>query len=102
GRIILSGGCAQVPGLTDYLASNWGIPVELARPFERIQVADQYAEEVNAAGAALAVAVGLGLRKAGDKGKWPDSTWRPLRGSRRQRAAGEGSRSHRCPSSTSG
>jgi type IV pilus assembly protein PilM len=69
GKIILSGGCAQVPGLTDYLASNWGIPVELARPFERIRVADQYAEEVNTAGSALAVAVGLGLRKAGDKGK---------------------------------
>jgi len=69
GKIILSGGCAQVPGLTDYLASNWGIPVELARPFERITVADDNAEEVGTAGAALAVAVGLGLRKAGDKGK---------------------------------
>jgi type IV pilus assembly protein PilM len=69
GKIILSGGCSQVPGLADYLASNWGIPVELARPFERIAVADQYADEVNTAGTALAVAVGLGLRKAGDKGK---------------------------------
>ena len=69
GKIVLSGGCAQVPGLTDYLASNWGIPVELSRPFERIAVTDAHAEEVNTAGAALAVAVGLGLRKAGDKGK---------------------------------
>lgn len=67
GKIVLSGGCAQVPGLPDYLASNWGIPVELARPFERIAVTDAHAEEINAAGPALAVAVGLGLRKAGDK-----------------------------------
>lgn len=69
GKIVLSGGCAQVPGLTDYLASNWGIPVELARPFERITVPDAHADEVNTAGTALAVAVGLGLRKAGDKGR---------------------------------
>jgi type IV pilus assembly protein PilM len=66
-RIVLSGGCAQVPGLNEYLASNWGIPVELARPFDRIAVDDLQADEVAAAGPALAVAVGLGLRKAGDK-----------------------------------
>ena len=69
GKIVLSGGCAQVPGLTDYLASNWGIPVELARPLERIAVPDTHADDVNTAGSALAVAVGLGLRKLGDKGK---------------------------------
>ena len=38
GKIVLAGGCAQLPGLNDYLSSNWGIPVELARPFERIEV----------------------------------------------------------------
>jgi type IV pilus assembly protein PilM len=69
GKIVLSGGCAQVPGLTDYLASNWGIPVELARPFDRVAVAEAYADEVHTAGSALAVAVGLGMRKAGDKAK---------------------------------
>lgn len=67
GKIVLAGGCAQLPGLNDYLSSNWGIPVELARPFERIQVDPQYAEEINAAGPALAVAVGLALRRPGDK-----------------------------------
>jgi type IV pilus assembly protein PilM len=67
GKIVLAGGCAQLPGLSDYLSSSWGIPVELARPFDRVEVDPQYAEEVNAAGPSLAVAVGLGLRKVGDK-----------------------------------
>src|SRR5438132_9395554 len=67
GKIVLAGGCAQLPGLNEYLASNWGIPVELARPFERIEVAPAYAEEAAAMAPALAVAVGLGLRRSGDK-----------------------------------
>src|SRR6266545_1521539 len=69
GRIVLAGGCSMLPGLNDYLASNWGIPVELARPFARIGVDPAYGDEVNAAGPALAVAVGLGLRRTGDKGR---------------------------------
>ena len=67
GKIVLAGGCAQLPGLNEYLSSNWGIPVELARPFDRIEVPPQYSEDVNTLGPALAVAVGLGLRRPGDK-----------------------------------
>jgi len=67
GKIVLAGGCALLPGLADYLSSTWGIPVEVARPFDRIEVSDVHAETVAAAGPALAVAVGLGLRHAGDK-----------------------------------
>ena len=67
GKILLSGGCAKLPGLTEYLASNWGIPVEIARPFERIDVDPMYAEDVSTAGPALAVVVGLALRHHGDK-----------------------------------
>jgi type IV pilus assembly protein PilM len=66
GKIVLSGGCAQLPGLTDYLASTWGIPVEVARPFDRIE-SGNFADEIAAAGASLAVAVGLALRHPGDK-----------------------------------
>jgi len=66
GKIVLAGGSAQLPGLTDYLAATWGIPVELARPFERIAVPAELADEVAASGPALAVAVGLALRRAGD------------------------------------
>ena len=69
GRIVLAGGCSLLPGLNDYLASNWGIPVELARPFARVEIDPAYGDEVNTAGPALAVAVGLGLRRVGDKGK---------------------------------
>jgi type IV pilus assembly protein PilM len=67
GKIVLSGGCCQVPGLNEYLASNWGIPVEVSRPFQHITVPEQYADLASAAGPSLAVAVGLGLRKPGDK-----------------------------------
>jgi type IV pilus assembly protein PilM len=67
GKIVLAGGCATLPGLPDYLSSVWGIPVELARPFERIEVGSAHADTVAAVGPHLAVAVGLGLRQAGDK-----------------------------------
>ena len=67
GKIVLAGGCAQLPGLSDYLSSTWGIPVELAQPFERILVGSAYADAVATAGPSLAVAVGLGLRRLGDK-----------------------------------
>jgi type IV pilus assembly protein PilM len=66
GKIVLSGGCAELPGLTEYLGSTWGIPVETARPFERID-AGSFASDVASAGASLAVAVGLALRRPGDK-----------------------------------
>ncbi|PYO01027.1 MAG: pilus assembly protein PilM [Candidatus Rokuibacteriota bacterium] len=67
GRIVLAGGCAQLPGLTDYLSSTWGIPVELSQPFARIDVSASHSESVGAAGPSLAVAVGLALRQPGDK-----------------------------------
>lgn len=66
GKIVLSGGCAQLPGLTEYLTSTWGIPVETAQPFSRID-ASSFADQVAAAGTSLAVAVGLALRRPGDK-----------------------------------
>jgi len=69
GKIVLAGGCAQLPGLGDYLSSNWGIPVELTKPFQRIDFDPAYADDVHAAGPALAVAVGLALRRPGDKQK---------------------------------
>jgi type IV pilus assembly protein PilM len=66
-KIVLAGGCAQLPGLGEYLASTWGIPVELAKPFERIEVDPAHAAEIGEAGPSLAVAVGLSLRRPGDK-----------------------------------
>jgi type IV pilus assembly protein PilM len=66
GKILLAGGCALLPGLVDYLSSTWAIQVEVARPFDRIRVSAAHADTVAQAGPALAVAVGLGLRRAGD------------------------------------
>src|SRR5206468_10267098 len=37
GRIVLSGGCAKLAGIEAFLASSWGVPVEVARPFETIE-----------------------------------------------------------------
>jgi type IV pilus assembly protein PilM len=67
GRMVLAGGCSQLPGLTEYLASTWGLPVSVAQPLQRVQVPSAKAEAAAAAGPALAVAVGLGLRHPGDK-----------------------------------
>jgi type IV pilus assembly protein PilM len=65
-KIVLSGGCAQLPGLTEYLTSTWSLPVETAQPFTRIDPG-RYADEVAATAPSLAVAVGLALRRGGDK-----------------------------------
>jgi len=62
GRVVMSGGAARLRGLTEYLSSAWSIPVEVARPLERIDVDPDLADEVTAAGPTLAVAVGLALR----------------------------------------
>jgi type IV pilus assembly protein PilM len=67
GRIVISGGAARLPGMTDYLSSTWGIPVQAARPFARIEVGSRLADEANAASATWAVAVGLALRRPGDR-----------------------------------
>lgn len=66
-RVVLAGGCALLPGLGEYLSSSWSIPVELARPCERIGVDPAWAQEVDTAGPSMAVPIGLALRRAGDK-----------------------------------
>ncbi len=69
GRIVLSGGCAKLAGIEDFLASSWGVPVELARPFSAIDCgAAQLSDaELHDLGPVFAVALGLGLRTPGDK-----------------------------------
>ena len=68
-RIVLSGGCARLAGIDEFLSSSWGVPVEIARPLERVgHEGGQFsAEELEQAGPLLAVGVGLGMRRAGDK-----------------------------------
>ncbi len=67
-RIVLSGGCAKLAGLDEYLASRWGLAVEVVNPFQRIEVdPNRFAvDELAAAGPMLSVAVGLAIRRPGD------------------------------------
>jgi type IV pilus assembly protein PilM len=67
GHVVMSGGAARLRGLTEYLSSTWSIPVEVARPLERIDVDPGLIEQATAAGPALAVAVGLALRSPGER-----------------------------------
>src|SRR5262245_18957667 len=69
GKIVLSGGGATLAGIEDFLASSWGVPVELAQPFGAIDCnsARLSDAELHEIGPSLAVAVGLGLRAPGDK-----------------------------------
>jgi type IV pilus assembly protein PilM len=68
-RVILSGGCARLPGLVEYLAENLEISVEVANPLRKIKVDPKKfnAEQLEMIAPQLAVSVGLALRQAGDK-----------------------------------
>jgi type IV pilus assembly protein PilM len=67
GRVVMSGGAARLRGLTEYLSSTWSIPVEVARPFDRIGVDPAAADGARDAGPEFAVAVGLALRRPGER-----------------------------------
>jgi len=63
-RIILSGGTANLPGVVVYLASEFGLEVQKGNPWQNITIPEQFnKEELDAKGPALAVAIGLALRK---------------------------------------
>ncbi len=68
-RIVLSGGCSKLAGMDEFLSSSWGIPVEVVKPFQNIEFDPNRfpADDLYAAGPLLAVAVGLGIRREGDK-----------------------------------
>jgi type IV pilus assembly protein PilM len=65
-RIVLSGGAWQAVGLMDLLASEFGAPVDVFDPFRRVQRSAR-AVGADAVGPAYAVAVGLAMRKEGDR-----------------------------------
>jgi type IV pilus assembly protein PilM len=67
-RILLSGGCALLPGLQDFLASQWGIEVAVANPFKRIRLGPGVnAETVEKLAPLAAVATGLAMRYPDDQ-----------------------------------
>lgn len=64
----LSGGGAKVPGLCPLLAERLGVPVQLSEPFRGFSLAKTIDQDFLAASAlALAVGVGLCIRRPGDK-----------------------------------
>jgi type IV pilus assembly protein PilM len=67
-RIFLSGGCALIPGLPDFLAGQWGIEVTTANPFKRIEVAaGTDAGMVERLAPLATVAMGLAMRYPDDR-----------------------------------
>jgi type IV pilus assembly protein PilM len=68
-RVILSGGCARLPGLVEYLTENLEIPFEVANPFLKVQADPKKfdPEYLEVIAPQLAVSVGLAMRQAGDK-----------------------------------
>src|SRR6185295_296119 len=65
-RLYLSGGGSRIPGLAKTLGDRLKMPVQLANPIERIQVADGVFDTMNVDEVAplLMLPVGLALRQA--------------------------------------
>jgi type IV pilus assembly protein PilM len=68
-RALLSGGCARLPGLVEYLTENLEIPFEVANPLRNMKIDPKKFQgtDLEAIRPQLAVSVGLALRRAGDK-----------------------------------
>jgi type IV pilus assembly protein PilM len=67
-RIVLTGGSAQVDGFREALDERLGVPVESLDPFKRIAFdAKKLSTDQLEAAHTAAVAVGLALRRAGDR-----------------------------------
>jgi type IV pilus assembly protein PilM len=65
-RLYTTGGGARIPGLNRVLADRLRLPVELANPIERLQVADGVfdAMEIDQVAPLLMLPIGLALRSA--------------------------------------
>ena len=68
-RIVVSGGAARTEGFLELLGERFGAPVEVFDPFRRIAFdAKRFtADAKDEIGPTVAVAVGLALRRAGDR-----------------------------------
>ena len=68
-RVYLSGGTARIPALFKTIESRVGVPVEILNPFKQIEIDNRRFDPAFIMDVApqAAVAVGLALRRAGDK-----------------------------------
>jgi len=65
-RVVLSGGAWEAVGLVDLLASEFGAPVDVFDPFRRVAKSAR-STGADGVGPSYAVAVGLAMRKEGDR-----------------------------------
>lgn len=61
-RIVVSGGAAKLPGMVVYLADELGIEVQMANPWEGIELPEGISAKLVDAGPTYAVAVGLAMK----------------------------------------
>ncbi len=68
-RVYLSGGTARIPALFKIIEQRAGVPVEVLNPFKTIEIDHKRFDPMllTQSAASAAVAVGLALRRAGDK-----------------------------------
>ena len=66
-KIVVSGGASRVEGFYEMLAERFGTPVEEFDPFKTITWDQKLEADVTEAASTGAVAVGLALRRAGDR-----------------------------------
>ena len=68
-RVFLSGGTARIPALFRVIEQRAGVPVEILNPFRNIEIDESRFDPVlmQQAAPAAVVAVGLALRRPGDK-----------------------------------
>jgi type IV pilus assembly protein PilM len=68
GEVVLSGGAALIKGFAEMMAEKLGMPVNVADPFSKIKIPDKLdPAHIRQIAPIAAVAVGLALRRAGDK-----------------------------------
>lgn len=68
-KIVLCGGCAKVAGLAEHLTERMGVPVEIANPFNQVDITQGGFDQAALAEVApqAAVGVGLAIRTIGDR-----------------------------------
>ena len=68
-KVVVSGGAGKTKGLVSLLGERLGVRVDLANPFERIEIDKKLfnVEQIQEVAAQAAVGVGLAIRKTGDR-----------------------------------
>jgi len=61
-KIVLSGGSAFLPNLTDYFLSIFNVPVFIGNPWDKLEYSDELKSTLEQIGNRMAVAVGLAMR----------------------------------------